>query len=187
MLIGSRQRLTSLTDTLNLSLNGVALKQTHEVKCLGLIIDENLTWKSHIENVVKKVKSSLRILKKAKPYVNQQLLTNIYYAIVEPHFSYCSVVWDSIDKTLTDKLQKLQNRAARIITSAPYTRHTSDVLSDLKWSTLAHMRKYQKAIMIHKIVNGHALTYLTDMFGKQFGRTVYNLRSSSCLVYVHGF
>ena len=56
MLIGSRKRLTSLTDTLNLSLNGVALKQTHEVKCLGLIIDENLTWKSHIENVVKKVK-----------------------------------------------------------------------------------------------------------------------------------
>ena len=124
------------------------------------------------------------ILKKAKPYVNQQLLTNIYYAIVEPHFSYCSVVWDSIDKTLTDKLQKLQNRAARIITSAPYTRHTSDVLSDLKWSTLAHKRKYQKAILKHKIVNGHTPTYLTDMFKKQFGTTVYNLRSSYCNIQI---
>ena len=91
---------------------------------------------------------------------------------------------DNIDKTLADKLQKLQNGAARIITGAPYTRHTSNVLSDLKWSTLAHKKKYQKAILIHKIVNGHTPTYLTDMFEKQFGTTVYNLRFSSCNIQI---
>ena len=166
MLIGSWQRISSLTDSLSLSINGIALKQTHALKCLGLTIDDNLTYKHHIDNVIKRVKSNLSIMRKAKPFLNQQLLKTIYYSIIEPHFTYCSVVWDSIDQTLADKLQKLQNRAARIITSAPYSVHTCDVFSDLKWSTLDHKRKCQKTIMMHKIVNCQAPFYLTKISEK---------------------
>lgn len=178
MLIGSRQRIATLTDNLDLSVNGITLKQTDEIKCLGIKIDENLTWKSQIDTIKKKVATNLRVMRKAKPFLNRQLLISIYHSIIEPYFSYCSVVWDNIDLTLADKLQKLQNRAARIITSAPYSVHTCDVFSDLGWSPLAHNRKCQKAIMMHKIINGCAPSYLTEMFEKQFGSTVYNLRSS---------
>ena len=144
MLIGSRQRIACQTEKLDLYINNVALKQSHAFKCLRLTIDDNLTFKIYIENVIKKVKRNLSILLKAKPLLNQALLKNIYYAIIEPYFTYCSVVWDSIDKTLADKLQKLQNRAARIITSASYyTVRTHDMFSYLKWSTLDHKRKCQ--------------------------------------------
>ena len=180
MLIGSRQRLASLRDNLNLSINGISLRQTESLKCLGLTVDNNLTWKKHIENITKKIKTNLAVMRKAKPYLNKQLLTNIYHAIVEPHFNYCCTVWDSIDKTLADKLQKLQNRAGRIITSAPYrTVPTAVVFSDLKWSTLSHQRQCQKAVMMHKIVNGHAPTYLREMFENQMASTNYSLRSSN--------
>ena len=172
MLIGSWQRISSLTDSLSLSINGIALKQAHALKCLGLTIDDNLTYKNHIKNIIKKVKSNLSIMRKAKPFLNQQLLKSIYYSIIEPHFTYCSVVWDSIDKTLADKLKKLQNRAARIITSAPYSVHTCEM-------TLDHKRKCQKSIMTHKIVNGQAPSYLTEISEKQIGLTVYNLRTSN--------
>ena len=84
------------------------------------------------------------------------LLINIYQSIVELYFNYCSTVWDSIDQTQSDKLQNIQNHIARIITSAPYTPHTSDVSSDLSWSLLTDQRKCQKAIMMHKIIHGHA-------------------------------
>ena len=116
-------------------------------------------------------------MRKAKPFLNQQLLKSIYYSIIEPHFTYCSVVWDSIDKTLADKFQKLQNRAAHITTSGSYSVHTCDMFSDLKWSTLDHKRKCQKSIMMHKIVNGQAPSYLTEIYEKQIGSTVYNLRT----------
>ena len=53
MVIGSRQRLASLSEDLDLSVNGITLKQAHEVSCLGLKIDENLTWKGHIEHIKK--------------------------------------------------------------------------------------------------------------------------------------
>lgn len=179
MLIGSRQRLATHTENLKVAINGIALKQVHEVTCLGLKIDQNLTWKGHVETIKKKIITNLRVMKKAKPYLNRQLLINIYNTIIKPHFDYCSTVWDSIDMTLADQLQKLQNRAARIITGAPYkTIHTCDVFSELGWSSLAHNRKVQKAIMMYKIVNGYSPSYLSEMFEKQFGSTIYNLRSS---------
>ena len=39
----------------------------------------------------------------------------IYKGLIEPHFDYCSVVWDGLSQQLSEKLQKLQNHAARVI------------------------------------------------------------------------
>ena len=39
---------------------------------------------------------------------------------IEPYFSYCAPVWDGLGHTLSDRLQKLQNRAARVIMRSSY-------------------------------------------------------------------
>ena len=66
MVIGSRQRLASLSENLDLSINGITLKQAHEVTCLGFKIDENLTWKGYIEHIKKKVATNLCVIKKSQ-------------------------------------------------------------------------------------------------------------------------
>ena len=55
----------------------------------------------------------------------------IYRAIVEPYIDYCCIILDGISDYLALKLQKLQNRAARIITGADYSRRSSDILNEL--------------------------------------------------------
>ena len=122
------ENLANYTENFDLTIDGIALQQVHEGlrsqnpqnTCLGLKIDENLTWKGDVQNIKNKIIknkiiTNLRVMKKAKPYLNRQLLINIYYTIVKPHFDYCSTVWECIDMTVADQLQKLQNRAARII------------------------------------------------------------------------
>ena len=87
MLIGSRQRLSTLSDTLELSIDNVPIEQVSSVKSLGIYIDENLTWcgLSH-------------------------LCLNLFYnSLVQSHFDYCSPVWGNCGKTLSNKLQKLQS------------------------------------------------------------------------------
>ena len=52
---------------------------------------------------------------------------NVYNSLVQPHFDYCNIVWGNFGIGLSDKLQKLQNRAARILMSASYDCNVDDL------------------------------------------------------------
>ena len=92
----------------------------YETKSLGLQIDERLTWARHVENVSKKIASAIGALNRVRQFIGTDTALKIYIALIQPYFDYCSAVWDGLNITLNDKLQKLQNRAARIITKSRY-------------------------------------------------------------------
>ena len=54
-------------------------------------------------------------MRRIKPFVPEGSLVTLYKALIQPYFDYCRPLWDTCDKTLKDKLQILQNRAARVI------------------------------------------------------------------------
>ena len=179
MLIGSRQRIAALDGNIKLSLSNTDVRQVESTKCLGVNIDKNLTWEGHLQSVKQKVSSNLRILKKVKPFLNSENIDTLYRSIIEPYFSYCCLVWDSIGDTLSNSLQRLQNRAARIVTGAAYSKPSGEVFEELGWTQLNSMRQFHKAIMMFKIVNGLAPPYLTEMFTSNNALNNYGLRSSN--------
>ena len=69
--------------------------------------------------------------------------------LVQSHYDYCSVVWGNCGKTLRDKLQRLQNRAARVLTNSNYDADASILLNDLEWQNLETQRQFQKAVMVY--------------------------------------
>ena len=116
LLIGSRQRQSSLTVSPTLTIDGVKVnKQVTNTKLLGVIIDDRLDWSSHIEKLIKKVASGIGAVKRVRHLVPQTTLKPIYQALIQPHFDYCNSVRGNCGSTLQDKLQKLQNRAARVL------------------------------------------------------------------------
>ena len=148
MLIGSRRRLSTLSDTLELSIDNIPIKQVPSVKSLGIYIDENLTWHSHIEKLCKKIASTIGAITRVKPFVPQSTLLNIDNSLVQSHFDYCSLVWDNCGKTLSNKLQKLQNRAARLITSSNFDLDVDSLFHKLSWKDLRmkSQRQIQNAL-----------------------------------------
>ena len=70
----------------------------------------------------------------------------IYNALILPYFDYCSPVWDGLSQQLSEKLQKLQNRAARVIMKASYDTRFSELLETLLWDMLSIRRKKQKPL-----------------------------------------
>ena len=116
LVIISRQKLQSLNDfTINIHIDGVPINQSNQSKSLGLIIDENLSWKVHIYAISKTVSSGIGALKRVRPFVSMHTAIKIYKGLIEPHFHYCSTVWDGLTQQLSEKLQKLPNRAIRVI------------------------------------------------------------------------
>ena len=164
MLIGSRQRLSTLSDTLELSIDNVPIEKVSSVKSLGIYVDENLTWYLHVDKLCKKIASAIGAIKRVKPFVPQSTLLSIYNSLVQPHFDYCSLVWGNCGKTLSNKLQKLQNRAARVITSSSYDADVNSLFDKLSWKDLNSQRQIQKALMVFKSLNGLVPEYLTSKF-----------------------
>ena len=99
---------------------------------IGLQIDEHRTWARHVENISKKMPASaIGALKRVRQFIDTNTALKIYGALIQPYFDYCSSVWDGLNITLNDKLQKLQNRAARVITKSRYDASSSDFFSKL--------------------------------------------------------
>ena len=73
---------------------------------------------------------------------------NMYNVLAVPYFIYCSTVWGNIGKGLSDKIQKLQNRAARILTFSNYETRSSVLLDGLGWERLENKRLKQLAMII---------------------------------------
>ena len=93
---------------------------------------------------------------------------DVYYGVVQSHFDYCSVVWGNCGKNLRDKLQPLQNRAARVLTNSNYDADASILLNQLGWQKLETQRQIQKAVMVYKSLNCLAPDY---MFSKLIPRS----------------
>ena len=145
MLIGLRQKLNSLSAIPALEINGT---QLNRVKSLGVLIDENLTWGNHINAITKKVSSGIGSIKRISHCVPPATLCTIYRGLVQSHFDYCSVVWGNCAKTLSDKLQRLQNRAVRVLTNTCYDADASQLLKELSRDNLETRRQKLKAEMV---------------------------------------
>ena len=63
------------------------------LKMLGVIFDETLSFDQHCSNIISKVNSTLYHLKTVKNVLSQQSLKKLYFAIIHPHFTYCSLVY----------------------------------------------------------------------------------------------
>ena len=108
----------------------------------------------------------------------------IYNAIVRPYFDYCCEVWDVFGETQSKRLQKLQNRAARIILNLSNDVDHTIALHALGWEPLQTERKKAKAKMMYKVLNKTGPKSLTNLFSYKSEKTNYHLRdisSSLCL------
>ena len=108
----------------------------------------------------------------------QSTLLSIYNSVVQSHFDYCSLVWGNCGKTSSNKLQKLQNRAARVITSSSYDVDVDSLFHKLSWKELHSQRQIQTALMVFKSLNGLAPEYLTSKFATR-NVSNYTLRDSA--------
>ena len=124
MLIGSTQKLSTLSSQPELSIDNVPIEKVTSVKSLGIFIDENLRWQTHIDKLSKKIASGIGAIKSNRGVAPLPALHCVYNALIQSQFDYCNIAWDNCRKTLFDRLQKLQNRAARVLT---FPRYAADV------------------------------------------------------------
>ena len=101
-------------------LNRKAIEQKRYVKYLGLLVDEHLTWKEHINAISKKMSRSIGIITLLRPCMETKLLVNLYYSLVYSHIIYGIQVWGNASQGELGKIKVLQNKAVRVISKVQY-------------------------------------------------------------------
>ena len=112
-----------------------------------------------------KVSRAIGFLKHAKKFLSMATLENLYTGIVEPHFRYCCSVWGCCGSTEIKQLQKLQNRAARIVTNSSFdTPSSRPLIERFGWKTIEQLISYESKTMVLKSLNELAPQYLSSLF-----------------------
>ena len=173
MVIGSRPNLekilTKLVEPPSFSIGCLEVEMVDNVKYLGVHIDRHLSRDEHIHFVRSKVSHAIGFIKYAKKLLPLDTLCKMYRGIVELHFRYCCSFWGHEGGTRLQVLQKLQNRAARIVTNSSYDFSASALIETLNWPTVADMIKVKTAYMVYTSINELAPDYLSQNFYEKVG------------------
>ena len=184
MFTGTRQKVSVLPSVPDICIDCHKIERVISYKFLGVHVEESLSWDTNISEISKKVAKALGALRRLKPICPHQILVSNYKSLILPNFDYCSAVWGCIGPGLTRKLQKLQNRAARIITGSSYDIRSAQILSDLDWPNLAQRRANHLEKLMFKTMNNEVLEYISEKFVLRNLNHNHNLRGSKHNIFI---
>ena len=110
-------------------------------------VDETLSWGTHSSEVSGKVAKALAALRRLKPICLQEILVSIYISLILP---YCSFVQGNIGAGLSQRLEKLQNRATN---GTGWDVTSPQILHDFNWMSLTDRQTNQLKTLMFKTVN----------------------------------
>ena len=90
------------------------IAQSKDGVFLGVILDENLSWKPHILNVSRKISKSLGIIYKSSFGLSAGSLRTLYFSLVYPYLIYCITVWGSTYQTNLKRIITLQKKVIKL-------------------------------------------------------------------------
>ena len=141
-------------------INKKAIEEVKCVKYLGVLIDSQLTFRNHIDELTKKISRAIGVLYKLRPYVTTKILTNVYYAIVYPFLLYGIVIWGNASVNLINPIHILQKKFVRMATfndNYPIPRgplaHTPLLFYELKLLTIFDIFKLQVGKFVYESLN----------------------------------
>jgi hypothetical protein len=161
MLFGTTKNIDKFSNV-SLSFDENVIEKVTHFKYLGVIFDSNVTWHQHIDYLSANISKRCGIVNRVKYYLPKNVLKMLAEALIMPHFDYCSPIWSNCGNELRSKMQKSQNKLARILLSADIRTPINDMMDCLQWRKLNDCWINQILIIVFKCLKGNAPTYLSS-------------------------
>ena len=163
----------------NLVFDNVQISFVEHHKHLGLTLSANGKWREHIRQLTESDSKILGMMRAVKFKISRNSLNQLYISFLRPLLEYASVVWHNCTFSERDSLEKIQHKAARIVTGLTRSTSLINLYTEIGWLSLSDRRKYQKLILTFKIINGQVPNFLCQQFPSTVGNsTIYSLRNS---------
>ena len=144
-------------------------------KCLGLTIDNKLSWQEHIKDVCKLFSKKVAVLKRIK-FLPKPILETIYYKTIIPSVLYGISVWGCCSSALIGDVDQIHLRATRIIHNIPCNIPNDDIMKAPYWNSINLFYIKRLLVITYNIYYGNCVEPLNDLIVKLI--TTYNFRKS---------
>ena len=148
----------------DLILDAQKVERVCKNKFLGVIIDENLSWRHQIDSVSKKISKGIGILYNARPYLNKNLLKQLYFAFINSHLNYCNIIWASTCKTNLEYLSRRQKHAIRVINYKDMLYPSKPLYKEMEILNVFGLNLLQVLCLVYKCLTGRAPRALKSIF-----------------------
>lgn len=141
---------TILDSDLSLCIGDNILEEVESIKFLGVHIDQNLSWDTHVEYVLSKLASSIFLLRRISPVTDLKTKLMVFHAIFQSRISYCLLVWGSTSIKNLDSILICQKRALRVIFNLRHRDSCKDLFKKNNILTVFALYVFQLLIYIKK-------------------------------------
>ena len=177
LLLGSRQQLAKFKAPA-LQIGTSFINPVEKARDLGVIFDCNMTMEHHISNCVRQAYHSLRNLRCIRKYLSQKAAEQLVHAFVTSRIDCCNALLYGLPKTQLQKLQRVQNAAARLVTNTRKSAHISPILRRLHWLPVKQRVEYKILLMTFRTLKFMSPLYMNELI-KIYKPSRSGLRSSA--------
>ena len=169
--------LVAHEENLSVTIGNDIIETTNSVELLGVKIDKNLDLNEHVNTLCKKGNQKLHALARISKYLSQDKLNIIMKTLIQSQFNYCPLTWMFHNRTLNNKINRLHERALRIVYKNDNL--TFRELLAIDNSITIHQKNLQRlATEMYKEKSNIAPLPMQELFSEQINE--HDLRNKRC-------
>ena len=150
---------------------------------MGSWSDSNLDILSHVNNICSSSFYYIYNIRRIRKYLSHQTAISLIHAFITTKLDNCNSLLYGLLTIHINKLRRIQNAAARLVTNTPCICHITPILKDLHWLPIKYTIEFKIVLLIFKCLYGLAPQYLVDLIAVA-AQSIYNLRSRNAFLLV---
>ena len=159
LMIGSQSQLNNCV-TLALDVNGTMVQISKMIKYLGMYLDNGLSFKHHISTKCRVAMWNFQCLKALRPSLTVQVCITLILGLVMSHLDYVKSPSISLPALEINKMQRVQNAAAKFVLNLKRMDSSTEALKTLHWLPIKFRIQFKILLLVYKCLNGQAPSYL---------------------------
>ena len=147
-----------------LQLRNREIKRVVFVTFLGVIVHEHLSWKSHMEVLLSKIRIPCSIVHKIRNHLSQRILLLLYNSMIKSLLRYCIMTWCNGNKTMVKKLQSSVNKFIRLMFKLNYRDSVKTLMQQYGILTIHQLQELETATFMYKYLHDDVPIAFRNLF-----------------------
>ncbi len=148
----------TLQHAFTIQIGSSTISPSSSVRTLGVIFDDQLTFKDHIAKTDRSCRFTLHNIRKIRSFLTQHATQLLVQALVISRLDYCNALLTGLPSCTIKPLQMIQNAAARLVFNEPKRAHVTPLFISLRWLPVAARIKFKTLTLAYRTATGSALS-----------------------------